>query len=99
MNFKVAFLQSCKSSRRQSDVDKNHAPAPGTLAAWKATLLLGFRSLLPKFPHRMTRSRSRFTSLEVLESRIAPALLINGANLLGGGGPTTGESSAGGNSL
>src|SRR3954470_10820483 len=46
----------------------------------------------------MARSRSRFSSLEPLESRIAPALLINGANLLGGGGPSTGESSAGGNS-
>jgi hypothetical protein len=46
----------------------------------------------------MARARSRFSSLEVLESRIAPALLINGANLLGGGGPSTGESSAGGNS-
>jgi hypothetical protein len=47
----------------------------------------------------MPRARSRtHASLEVLESRIAPALLINGANLLGGGGPATGESSAGGNS-
>src|SRR3954471_2795918 len=43
-------------------------------------------------------SRSRFSSIEVLESRIAPALLINGANLLGGSSPATGESSAGGNS-
>lgn len=40
-----------------------------------------------------------YSSVEVLEARIAPALLINGANLLGGNGPSTGESSAGGNSL
>src|SRR3954469_707826 len=47
----------------------------------------------------MARARSRFhSSLEILEARIAPALLINGANLLGGGGPTAGETSAGGNS-
>ncbi|HEV7405571.1 MAG TPA: VCBS repeat-containing protein, partial [Chthoniobacteraceae bacterium] len=47
----------------------------------------------------MPRPRARFhSSLEALESRIAPALLITGANLLGGGGPSTGETSAGGNS-
>jgi len=35
------------------------------------------------------------TAIEPLESRIAPALLVNGANLLGAGGPSTGETSVG----
>ncbi len=44
-------------------------------------------------------SRSR-AFIEPLESRIAPALLINGANLLGGpNSPHTGETSVGGNSV
>ncbi len=44
---------------------------------------------------------SRFsTRIEPLEARIAPALLVNGANLLGGAGnPTTGETSVGDNSV
>lgn len=47
------------------------------------------------FPHA-----SRATSIEPLESRIAPALLVNGANLLGGAGnPTSGETSVGGDSV
>lgn len=38
--------------------------------------------------------------IEPLEQRIAPALLVTGANLLGGSGnPATGEASIGGNSL
>lgn len=66
-------------------------------AAWKGPPLPALTSF--QFSHRMPRLRSRFhSSIEALESRIAPALLINGANLLGGGGPSTGESSAGGNS-
>ncbi len=66
-------------------------------AAWKAPPLPALTSF--QFSHCMPRPRSRFhSSIEALESRIAPALLINGANLLGGGGPSTGESSAGGNS-
>ncbi len=44
-----------------------------------------------------TRSISR---IEPLEARIAPALLVNGANLLGGAGnPTTGETSVGDNAV
>lgn len=40
------------------------------------------------------------TRIEPLEDRIAPALLVNGANLLGGAGnPTTGETSVGDNSV
>lgn len=44
---------------------------------------------------------SRFsTRIEPLEDRIAPALLVNGANLLGGAGnPTTGETSVGDNAV
>ncbi|MGB8170680.1 MAG: VCBS repeat-containing protein [Chthoniobacteraceae bacterium] len=44
---------------------------------------------------------SRFsTSIEPLEARIAPALLVNGANLLGGAGnPTSGDTSVGDNSV
>ncbi len=38
-------------------------------------------------------------TIEPLESRIAPALLVQGANLLGAGNPTTGESSVGGTSV
>ncbi len=37
--------------------------------------------------------------IEPLEQRIAPALLVSGANLLGAGNPTTGETSIGGNSV
>ncbi len=38
--------------------------------------------------------------VESLESRIAPAILVNGGNLLGGkGNPATGETSSGGNTL
>ncbi len=37
--------------------------------------------------------------IEPLEQRIAPALLVQGANLLGAGNPTTGETSIGGNSV
>jgi hypothetical protein len=40
-------------------------------------------------------ARPAFSSLEVLEQRIAPALLIAGANLLGGSNPHTGETSVG----
>ncbi len=46
-----------------------------------------------------SRSFSR-SSIEPLEARIAPALLVNGANLLGGAGnPTTGETSVGENAV
>jgi len=46
-----------------------------------------------------TRSAVR-SSIEPLEARIAPALLVNGANLLGGAGnPSTGETSVGDNSV
>lgn len=42
------------------------------------------------------RHRSSLSCIEPLEARIAPALLVAGANLLGGAGnPTTGESSLG----
>ena len=38
--------------------------------------------------------------VETLESRVAPAILVNGGNLLGGNGnPTTGETSSGGNTV
>ena len=38
--------------------------------------------------------------VETLESRVAPAILVNGGNLLGGdGNPTTGETSSGGNTV
>ena len=38
--------------------------------------------------------------VETLESRVAPAILVNGGNLLGGAGnPTTGETSSGGNTV
>src|SRR4051812_17192766 len=46
-----------------------------------------------------SRARFRYSSIEALESRIAPALLVNGANLLGGSSPSVGETSAGGNSV
>ena len=43
---------------------------------------------------------SRFATIEPLESRIAPALLITGANLLGGAGnPRTAETSIGGDQV
>ncbi|MES2570891.1 MAG: FG-GAP-like repeat-containing protein, partial [Verrucomicrobiota bacterium] len=45
-----------------------------------------------------SNSLSYFARIEPLESRIAPALLVNGANLLGGAGnPDTGETSIAGN--
>jgi len=54
-------------------------------------------------PTRSARPFEKFSArnfIEPLEARIAPALLVNGANLLGGSGhPTTGETSVGGNSL
>jgi hypothetical protein len=41
-----------------------------------------------------------FQFIEPLEPRIAPAILVNGGNLLGGkGNPTTGQTSIGGNSV
>lgn len=49
---------------------------------------------------KSTRSACSFSSIEILESRIAPALLAYGANLLGGAGnPTTGEQSVGEDSV
>lgn len=39
------------------------------------------------------------SSIEPLESRIAPAILVNGPNLLGTGNPATGEMSLGDNSV
>lgn len=39
------------------------------------------------------------SSIEPLESRIAPAILVNGPNLLGTGNPATGEMSLGDNNL
>jgi len=49
---------------------------------------------------KSTRPACKFSSIEVLESRIAPALLAYGANLLGGSGnPTTGEQSVGEDSV
>ncbi|HEX8295072.1 MAG TPA: VCBS repeat-containing protein, partial [Chthoniobacteraceae bacterium] len=38
-------------------------------------------------------------TIEPLEARIAPALLVNGANLLGAGSPSTGEMSLGGDAV
>ena len=49
-----------------------------------------------------THDPPTFTSschFEPLEARIAPALLVNGANLLGSGSPTTGETSIGGDEV
>lgn len=44
--------------------------------------------------HAVLRRHPSPTFIEPLETRIAPALLVNGANLLGGlGNPTTGETS------
>jgi len=43
--------------------------------------------------------RIRPAIIEALEDRIAPALLVKGANLLGAGGPTSGETSVGDNSV
>ena len=44
--------------------------------------------------------KSTVQFIEALESRIAPAILVNGGNLLGGkGNPTTGETSSGGNTV
>ncbi len=48
---------------------------------------------------RSLHARLHRSHIEPLETRIAPALLVNGANLLGAGGPTTGEASVGDNSL
>ncbi len=46
------------------------------------------------------RYLSQRSIIEPLEQRIAPALLVTGANLLGGSGnPSTGETSIGGNSV
>jgi hypothetical protein len=48
----------------------------------------------------MTSRHSTRSSIEPLEHRIAPALLVNGANLLGGAGnPATGETSVGENAV
>jgi hypothetical protein len=49
--------------------------------------------------NRMNPFSSQRPVVELLEQRIAPALLINGANLLGAGNPTTGETSIAGNSV
>lgn len=44
--------------------------------------------------------KKTFQFIEPLESRIAPAVLVNGGNLLGGNGnPTSGETSSGGNTV
>ena len=44
--------------------------------------------------------KSHFQFIEPLEARVAPAVLVNGGNLLGGSGnPTTGETSTGGNTV
>lgn len=43
----------------------------------------------------MSAKPLRSSAIEPLEARIAPALLVNGANLLGGSGPSTGETSVG----
>ncbi len=52
------------------------------------------------FQNFMILKKRLIPAIEPLEARIAPALLINGANLLGGpGGPNTGETSVGGNAL
>ena len=43
---------------------------------------------------------SNLLFVETLEARVAPAILVNGGNLLGGtGNPTTGQASSGGNTL
>src|SRR5687768_5399567 len=42
---------------------------------------------------------SRLHAVEPLEARIAPALLVTGANLLGGSNPATGETSVGENAV
>jgi hypothetical protein len=48
----------------------------------------------------MTSRPAERSRIEPLEDRIAPALLVNGANLLGGAGnPTTGETSVGDNAV
>ena len=48
----------------------------------------------------MKTPRSFHAPIEPLEARIAPALLVNGANLLGGAGnPSTGETSVGENAV
>ncbi len=48
----------------------------------------------------MKTPRFAHTPIEPLEDRIAPALLVNGANLLGGAGnPSSGETSVGENSV
>ncbi|HEX4084622.1 MAG TPA: VCBS repeat-containing protein [Chthoniobacteraceae bacterium] len=53
-----------------------------------------------KLPEAQTRLSRPRPIIEPLEQRIAPALLITGANLLGGpGNPTTGQGSIGGNSV
>src|SRR5260221_14287533 len=59
------------------------------------------RALRSRQPRIRTPMTSRLsTRIEPLEDRIAPALLVNGANLLGGAGnPTTGETSVGDNSV
>ncbi len=46
-----------------------------------------------------TPKRTFRPSIEPLESRIAPAILVNGPNLLGAGNPATGEMSLGDNSV
>ena len=44
--------------------------------------------------------KSKLQLIEALEPRVAPALLVNGGNLLGGAGnPTTGETSTGANTV
>lgn len=43
------------------------------------------------------KAHSQF--IEPLEARVAPALLVNGGNLLGGGNPSTGETSTGSNQV
>jgi hypothetical protein len=44
--------------------------------------------------------KTSYQFIEPLEARIAPAILVNGGNLLGGkGNPTTGQTSTGGNTV
>ena len=66
----------------------------GTVPAWAR------RSQIRVTTTTMPRSSRHHSSIEPLEARIAPALLVNGANLLGGAGnPSIGETSIGDTSV
>jgi hypothetical protein len=54
---------------------------------------------ISKSAHLPAMKRPFRSSIETLECRIAPAILVNGPNLLGSGNPATGEMSLGDNSV